>query len=268
MRTNISCKIEALSVKELFRRANVDVSTSSGKVDAVSGSDGPTATVSTSSLRRLQRSNHRAKTSDIFSTDLGQFSNKGTGGMESSVALFKPRIHLFACTHPSVSNSLVCNDWLACKHQSTALYQTRLNCGSLLYTSISLHPVFQPVLLWILVCAHASVSSSVCFQHCVSNTFGLWSVSGYKHLPPSSLIKHIWILVPCCVKASVSTRVTNTFGLRLLVCVHAPVPDPCLCTHIRFQPCSNTFDYGCLSSPRRALRGGFRNPRTPGSLRF
>ena len=33
-------------------------------------------------------------------------SNKGTGGMESSVVLFKPRIHLFACTHPSVSNSL------------------------------------------------------------------------------------------------------------------------------------------------------------------
>ena len=54
-------------------------------------------------------------------------SNKGTGGMESSVALFKPRIHLFACTHPSVSISLVCNDWLAYTHQSTALYQTRLD---------------------------------------------------------------------------------------------------------------------------------------------
>ena len=51
--------------------------------------------------------------------------------MESSVVLFKPRIHLFACTHPSVSISLVCNDWLAYKHQSTALSQTRLECGSL-----------------------------------------------------------------------------------------------------------------------------------------
>ena len=37
-------------------------------------------------------------------------SNKGTGGMESSVVLFKPRIHLFACTHPSVSNAFDWND--------------------------------------------------------------------------------------------------------------------------------------------------------------
>ena len=44
-------------------------------------------------------------------------SNKGTGGMESSVVLFKPRINLFACTRPSVSNSLD--------------FQTRLVCGSL-----------------------------------------------------------------------------------------------------------------------------------------
>ena len=44
------------------------------------------------------------------------FSNKGTGGMECSVVLFKPRIHLFACTLPSVSNSLDCNYWLAYKH--------------------------------------------------------------------------------------------------------------------------------------------------------
>ena len=54
-------------------------------------------------------------------------SNKGTGGMESRVVFFKPRIHLFECTHLSVSISLVCNDWLAykfvstCDHQSTAL---------------------------------------------------------------------------------------------------------------------------------------------------
>ena len=41
-------------------------------------------------------------------------SNKGTGGMESSVMLFKPRIHLFACIHPSVSNAFLWNDWLDC----------------------------------------------------------------------------------------------------------------------------------------------------------
>ena len=35
-------------------------------------------------------------------------SNKGTGGMECSVVLFKPRIHLFACTLPSVSISCDC----------------------------------------------------------------------------------------------------------------------------------------------------------------
>ena len=44
--------------------------------------------------------------------------------MEISVVLVKPRIHLFACTHLSASNSLVCNDWLAHKHQSTALRST------------------------------------------------------------------------------------------------------------------------------------------------
>ena len=41
--------------------------------------------------------------------------------MESSVVLFKPRIHLFACTHPSASNSFDWNDWLVYKHQSSAL---------------------------------------------------------------------------------------------------------------------------------------------------
>ena len=58
-------------------------------------------------------------------------SNKGTGGMESSVVLFKPRIRLFVCIHPSVSNTLDCNALFECKHQSVALVQTRLVCGSL-----------------------------------------------------------------------------------------------------------------------------------------
>ena len=80
--------------------------------------------------------------------------------MKCRVVLFKPRIHLFACTHPSVSNTLDCNDWLVYKHQSTALVQTRLDCGSLLYTSISLQPcVSNTFELRFLVCVHASVNS-------------------------------------------------------------------------------------------------------------
>ena len=43
------------------------------------------------------------------------------GGMECSVALFKPRIHLFACTLPSVSNSCDCGPLFVCKHQSIVL---------------------------------------------------------------------------------------------------------------------------------------------------
>ena len=76
-------------------------------------------------------------------------SNKGTGGMESSVVLFTPRIHLFACAHPSVSISLDCNDWLAYKHPSTALWSNTFGW-------------------WFLVCVQAWVYCSC------SNTFGLW----------------------------------------------------------------------------------------------
>ena len=112
-------------------------------------------------------SRHRAQ------IDRGK-SNKDTGGMEISVVLFKPRIHLFACTHPSISNTLHCNDWLVYKHRSTALCSNTFG-------------------LWILVCAHASVyspltkhvwimvlldcGSLLCTrispQPCVSNAFGL-----------------------------------------------------------------------------------------------
>ena len=80
-------------------------------------------------------------------------SNKGTGGMESSVVLFKLRIHLFARTHLSVSNSLVCNDWLAVhasvyscyKHRIHPVFQTRLECGS---WSAYTHQSFKHVWLW------------------------------------------------------------------------------------------------------------------------
>ena len=60
-------------------------------------------------------------------------SNKGTGGMECSVVLFKPRIHLFACTHLSVSNMLDVMPCLCTYISLQPFVQTRLNCGSLLY---------------------------------------------------------------------------------------------------------------------------------------
>ena len=69
--------------------------------------------------------------------------------MEYSVVLFKLRIHLFACTHPSVSISCDCNAFFEYKHQSVALIQTCLVCGSLF-----------------------CVQASVCSPH--SNMFGLW----------------------------------------------------------------------------------------------
>ena len=77
-------------------------------------------------------------------------SNKGKGGMESSVVLFKPRIHLFACTHPTVSNSLVCHDWLAYKH---LIYSPLFNYG----------PLTKHV--WIVVLVVTSIVSTLCFKH-------------------------------------------------------------------------------------------------------
>ena len=157
---------------------------------------------------------------------------KGTGGMEGCVVLFKPRNHLFACTHPSVSNTLDCNGWLVHKHQSTAL-------------------CFKHV--WIVdPCLRTRMS----LQPCVSNTFGLWFRVCVQASVYSPLIKHIWIVVPCCVQAS-PPGVSNTFGLWFLVCVHVSDSSPvfkhvwimvlCLCTHISQQPfVSNTFDCSCL----------------------
>ena len=78
----------------------------------------------------------------------GSISNKGTGGMEGCVVLFKPRNHLFVCTHPSVSNTLDCNDWLVYKHQSTPLCSNTFG------------------LCFFVVFKHQS-------PPCVSNTFGL-----------------------------------------------------------------------------------------------
>ena len=47
-----------------------------------------------------------------------------------------------------------------------------------------------------------------------SNTFCLWFLVVDKHQSPALCFECVWF--------------------------------PCLCTRIRLQPCSNTFDYGCL----------------------
>ena len=160
-------------------------------------------------------------------------SNKGTGGMESSVVLFKPRIDLFACTHPSVSNSLDCNDWLVKKHQSTARVQTRLDCGSLLYTSISFHLVFQTCLDCGSLSAHTHQYPALC-----PNTFGLWFCVCVQASVYSPLTKHVWIVVPYCLQASSPPCVSNTFGMWILVCVHASVSSTVFQTRL---------DYGFVS---------------------
>ena len=185
--------------------------------------------------------------------------------MESSVVLFKPRIHLFACTHPSVSITLDCNDWLVYKHQSPPCVsnmsrlwiliahthqspalclkhvwmmvqflcasvslqpfdQTRLDCGSLLYTSI----VSNAFGLWILVYVHASVSSPV-FQ----TRLDKGSVSVYKHLSPPVFQTHFVVPRPCtCI--SLQPCVSNTFGSWFLIRVHHQSTNTfvvsCLCT--------------------------------------
>ena len=75
------------------------------------------------------------------------------------------------------------------------------------------------------------------------------SLSAYTHQFPALCFKHVWIMVPC-LGTSICLLLpwSNTFGLRFLVCVRecVQIVDLCLCTRIRLQPCSNTFDYGCL----------------------
>ena len=154
-------------------------------------------------------------------------SSKGTGGMESSVVLIKPRIRLFACTHPSDSHSLDCTDWLAYKHQFTARVQTFLDCGSLLYTSISLHPVFQ-------TCPDCGYlfAYTIGLQSCPSNTFGLWLCEGVLGSVYSLCTKHVLDDGSLLFQGFVSTLCSNTFW----------TVDPRLRTRICFQHCvSNMF---------------------------
>ena len=138
--------------------------------------------------------------------------------MECSVVLFKPRIHLFACTHPSVSNSLDCSDWLAYKHQSTSL------CPNTWFLAVYKHQsplcVSNMFGLWLLVCVHASVSI-LSFKHvwmvilCLSTSISHTFVQ--TRLDYGSLSVHTHRIPVLC---------PNSFGLWLLVCVHASVNSP------------------------------------------
>ena len=148
--------------------------------------------------------------------------------MENSVVLFKPRIHLFACTLPSVSNTLDCFDWLACKHQSTAL------CSNTWFLAVHKHK--SPPLCFKHVWMVVPCLSSISLSPCVSTRLDFGSL----------FVKHQSLAL--CF---------NTSGFWLLVCVHSPVNSPvfkhvwtmvpCLCTLTSQQPfVSNTFDCGCL----------------------
>ena len=82
--------------------------------------------------------------------------------MESSVVLFKPRIHLFAALILlSPTRWIVMTGWRT-SISLQPFVQTRC---FFLYTSISLHPLFQTCLdygylsEWFLVCVHAPVTS-------------------------------------------------------------------------------------------------------------
>ena len=97
----------------------------------------------------------------------------------------------------------------------------------------------------------------ISFQHCVSNTLGLWfrvwvqafasCFLGQTRFDFGSLLctstslhpclKHVWIKVPC-----LRTRISPP--ALCFECVW--IVDLSLCTRIRLQPCSNTFDNGGL----------------------
>ena len=160
--------------------------------------------------------------------------------MESSVVLIKPRIRLFACTHPSDSHSLDCTDWLAYKHQFTARVQTFLDCGSLLYTSISLHPVFQ-------TCPDCGYlfAYTIGLQSCPSNTFGLWLCEGVLASVYSLCTKHVLDGGSLLFQGFVSTLCSNTFGLWILVCVHASVSS---------TVCQTCLDYGPVYGYKHPVR--------------
>ena len=95
------------------------------------------------------------------------------------------------------------------------MFQTYLVCGSLLRTRISI-------------------------QLCVENTFGLWFRVGVQASVYSPLIKHVWIVVPCCIRASFQTCVDcgSLFAN----------------THQSPALCFKRLDYGSVSVYKHLLR--------------
>ena len=79
-------------------------------------------------------------------------------------------------------------------------------------------------------------------------------VDAYLH---STLFKHVWILVPCCTQASVST----------LCFKHVWIMVPCLCTSISLQPFDQTLlDCGSLLCTSISLHPVFQTRLDCGSL--
>ena len=89
------------------------------------------------------------------------------GGMKSIVVFFKPRNHLFACTHPSVLNAFDWNDW------------------SRLVLRFFVFPA--------LCSKHVWIKSSVCYKHLTHSVdLGLCTPSVYSLLSQtrSSLVSY------------------------------------------------------------------------------
>ena len=129
------------------------------------------------------------------------------------------RASIFRGNHPSVSNSLDCNDWAAYKHHSIACGQTRLDNGSLLFASISFHLVFQHALCCIYL--QLSVETYLeCFPCCIKKRF-----------------KHPWIVDPC-----LRTRIVSIPQFQTLDCGSVSVYMHLSPVHL----CSNTVESGHL----------------------
>ena len=110
--------------------------------------------------------------------------------MESSVVLFTPRIHLFACTHPSVSKTFDCNALFVYSLQP--FVQTRLDGGSL-FVCKHQSPALCFKHVWIVVSCLGSCNS---LQPCVSNTCGVWFSVGV-HASVNTLLQTRLIVGAC-----------------------------------------------------------------------
>ena len=103
--------------------------------------------------------------------------------------------------------------------------QTRLDCSSLLYTSVSFHPVFQTCLDYGSLSAHTHQYPALCFKHvwimgsCLYASISLQPFDQTRSKCGSLLFtsivstlcfKHVQNVVPCCLHASVSSTVFPT----------------------------------------------------------